>query len=141
MKLILPWPPSMNSYWQHRVITPKGKNSRTFVQVYVSDKGKQFQRDVIAAVFEQLGQHQPIRDRISLRIVWYPPDRRGRDWDNPIKPLCDALAAAKVYENDLQIRRCSVEFGSIVSGGKCEVRLAVIASEPRQKQLFQQEAT
>ena len=139
MKLILPWPPSMNSYWQQRVITPKGKNSRPFVQVYVSDKGKQFQLDVIAAVQQQLGQHQPIRDRLSIRVKWFPPDRRGRDIDNPLKPLLDALAKAGIYENDKQIRRCAMEFCDVVSGGRCEVQLAVIASEPRQRQLFQQE--
>ena len=143
MKLILPWPPSMNSYWQQRVIAPKAKTPgakrRPFVSVYVSEAGQKFQQNVLAAVLQQLGQHQPIRDRLSIRVKWFPPDRRGRDIDNPLKPLLDALAKAGIYENDKQIRRCSMEFCQIVSGGRCEVQLAVIASEPRQKQLFQQE--
>jgi crossover junction endodeoxyribonuclease RusA len=135
MKLILPWPPSMNSYWQQRVIVPKATGGRAFVQVYISERGQQFTQDVAAAVLEQLGQHQPLAGQLSLRITWFPPDRRDRDWDNPLKPLCDAMAKAGVYLNDKQIRRARIEFGPVVKGGRCEVQIATIAEAQTQRVL------
>ena len=99
MKLTLPWPPSVNSYWQSRVIIPKDKG-RAFVQVYVSEAGQAYAANVLKAVTEQLGQHKPIPNRLSLRIRYFPPDRRDRDFDNPLKALCDAMAKASVYVND-----------------------------------------
>lgn len=137
MKLILPWPPSMNGYWQNRVIVPK--KGRAFVHTFISKAGQQFIRDVKAAVLQQLGQHEPLRGRLRLKIVWHPPDRRERDWDNPLKPLCDALAKAGVYVNDSQIHGGSAEFGEVRKGGQCEVRIAVLSTTPviRQKAMFE----
>ena len=63
------------------------------------------------------------KDRLEMRIIWHPPDRRTRDIDNPIKPLLDALTQAGLFKDDSQIRKLHIEFGELIKGGKTTVIL------------------
>lgn len=105
MKLTLPWPPSINNYWKQRVITSKG---RAMATTYVSEEGNAFRKSVVETVFESLGQHKPKAGRLSVSIELHQPDRRARDIDNIVKPLLDALTAAKVWNDDSQVDQLRV---------------------------------
>jgi crossover junction endodeoxyribonuclease RusA len=105
MKLVLPFPPSVNTYWRAPNKGPlKGRH-------LISEKGRAYQSAACAAIIEQLrclpkpSSHQ-LRWRSSL-----PPDARRRDIDNYNKALFDALTHAGIWEDDSQVQRMLVEWG------------------------------
>ena len=95
----LPWPPSVNTYWRH-------VGSR----VLVSREGRDYRRWVANELFAL--EARPIPGRLAVSVSLFPPDRRKRDIDNPLKCLLDSLQHAGLYEDDSQVdwllvvRRC-----------------------------------
>ncbi len=69
LRATLPWPPSVNHYW--RAVGGR---------IMLSKAGRQYHRDVAAALF---GQGRLADDaRLAVRLGVFPPDRRRRDLDN-----------------------------------------------------------
>ncbi|EIQ0906784.1 HK97 family phage prohead protease [Escherichia coli] len=109
MKLILPFPPSVNTYWRH-------PNKGAFAgKSLISAAGRKFQSAACAAIVEQLRRlPKPTSAPASVEIVLFPPDNRIRDLDNYNKALFDALTHAGVWEDDSQVKRMLVEWGPVV---------------------------
>jgi len=108
--LTLPYPPSINSYWGF-------KGHRRFL----TKKANEFKELAKIEVYKQ-----PIRFNDKLleaTITWFPPDRRIRDIDNPLKPLFDSLVQANLMNDDSQIRKITIEFAGITKGGKAEIEI------------------
>ncbi|MDN0546817.1 hypothetical protein FCX97_25790, partial [Escherichia coli] len=90
MKLILPFPPSVNTYWRHpnkeafagkSLISAAGRK-------FQSAAGRKFQSAACAAIVEQLRRlPKPTSAPASVEIVLFPPDNRIRDLDNYNKAL------------------------------------------------------
>ncbi|EQA1140096.1 TPA: RusA family crossover junction endodeoxyribonuclease [Escherichia coli] len=118
MKLVLPFPPSVNTYWRAPNSGPlKGRH-------LISAKGRAFQSSACASIIEQLRcLPKPSSAPASVEIVLYPPDARRRDIDNYNKALFDALTHAGVWEDDSQVKRMLVEWGPQVPGGKVEITI------------------
>ncbi|MGC0845362.1 RusA family crossover junction endodeoxyribonuclease [Pantoea agglomerans] len=113
MKLTLPFPPSVNTYWRN---TRKG--------VLISASGRCFRSNALAAVLEQLKRRpQPITVNVEVSVLLFPPDKRQRDLDNYLKALFDSLTHAGVWGDDSQIKRFSVEWGATTKKGKAEVTI------------------
>ena len=91
MVIELPWPPSVNHYWRRQ-------GSRYFV----SSEGKQYRDSVFYLSREFRGLFK-LKERLSVHIQAYPPDKRRRDLDNIFKATLDCLQYAQVYEDDSQI--------------------------------------
>ena len=112
--LNLPLPPSVNHYW--------GTHGH---RRYVSKAGVLFKEQVSDYVAEyrvpKLGA-----ERLEMKVVLYPKDRRKQDIDNRIKALWDALADAGVFDDDEQIDVLMVERGEIKKGGGCLVYIDII---------------
>ncbi|WP_058911893.1 RusA family crossover junction endodeoxyribonuclease [Entomohabitans teleogrylli] len=119
MKLILPFPPSVNSYWRAPSKGPlKGRH-------LVSETGRKFQQAARAAIIEQLrAVPRTSSDLAEVHIVLYPPDQRRRDIDNYNKALLDALTLTGVWEDDSQVKRMLVEWGPVIKKGKVEIRIS-----------------
>ncbi|HFT3208409.1 RusA family crossover junction endodeoxyribonuclease [Klebsiella pneumoniae] len=115
MKFILPFPPSVNSYWRSpNKGTAKGK-------LLVSEAGRKFKHAVRAAIIEQLkAVPKPSASPAEVVIVLYPPDFRRRDLDNYNKALFDALTYAGIWEDDSQVKRMTIEWGENAKGGRVE---------------------
>ncbi len=128
MKLILPFPPSVNTYWRAPNSGPlKGRH-------LISAKGRAYQSAACAAIIEQLRRlPKPSTAAAAVEIVLYPPDARRRDIDNYNKALFDALTHAGVWEDDSQVKRMLVEWGPHVPGGKVEISISrhELKTEPR----------
>jgi crossover junction endodeoxyribonuclease RusA len=93
MKLTLPFPPSVNTYWRAPNKGPlKGRHM-------ISEAGRRFQ-SACAAIIEQLRRCQAVSFLCAVEILLYPPDNRRRDIDNYTKGLFDALTHAGVWEDD-----------------------------------------
>lgn len=99
MRIILPWPPSVNNYWRRKggqyFITPKGRDYRNIV--------------VRLALEHHVNNLFGLHDRIVMTIDAYPPDGRRRDLDNVEKAILDALEHAGIYPDDAQIDRLTIQ--------------------------------
>lgn len=118
MKLILPFPPSVNAYWRAPNKGPlKGRH-------LISAAGRKFKSAVCAAIFGQLRRlPKPSTELAAVEITLYPPDNRRRDIDNYNKALLDSLTHAGVWEDDRQVKRMLVEWGPVVKGGRVEISI------------------
>tara|TARA_S200002703_G_scaffold133874_2_gene122166 strand:- start:380 stop:820 length:441 start_codon:yes stop_codon:yes gene_type:complete len=103
IKLILPWPPTVNSYYV------SGKRG-----VYLSKKGKEFKWIVQQIIGPRFGPLFSEEDRVTLWVNAYVPDERTRDIDNLGKAILDSLEGdfnkekktfhwGGLYKNDSQI--------------------------------------
>lgn len=119
MKLTLPFPPSVNTYWR---APNKGSLKGRHM---VSASGRKYQSEACAAVIEQLRRlPKPSTAPAAVEIILYPPDKRIRDLDNYNKALFDALTHAGVWEDDNQVKRMLVEWGPVFPKGKVEITIA-----------------
>ena len=118
MKLILPFPPSVNTYWRHpNKVAFAGKS-------LISAAGRKFQSAACTAIVEQLRRlPKPTSAPASVEIVLFPPDNRIRDLDNYNMALFDALTHAGVWEDDREVKRMLVEWGPKVPGGRVEISI------------------
>ncbi|MEQ4450953.1 RusA family crossover junction endodeoxyribonuclease [Kosakonia sacchari] len=119
MKLILPFPPSVNTYWRAPNKGPlKGRH-------LISAAGRKYQSEACAAIIEQLRRlPKPSSEPASVEVILYPPDVRRRDIDNYNKALFDALTHAGVWEDDSQVKRLLVEWGPVQQGGMVEITIS-----------------
>ena len=110
--LNLPFPPSINHYWKHRVI---GKRS----SVYLSSEALAYRE----AVKNSIAATKPLDGRLSVRVELFAPNKRKYDIDNRVKSLLDALTHAGVWVDDELIDDLHVKRGEIVDGGACVVEI------------------
>ena len=119
MKLTLPFPPSVNTYWR---APNKGPLAGRHL---ISAKGRAYQSDACAAIIEQFRKlPKPSSALAAVEIILFPPDARRRDIDNYNKALFDALTHAGIWEDDSQVCRMLVEWGPVVKKGKVEITIS-----------------
>lgn len=94
IKLILPYPPSINHlYGQHGKIR------------YMKEAGKRY-KTTVGLIANRIKKEPELLDKaneIFIVVDIYPPDRRKRDIDNLGKIIFDSLQGAGVYKDDAQI--------------------------------------
>jgi crossover junction endodeoxyribonuclease RusA len=114
MKLTLPFPPTVNTYWRN---TSRG--------VLISASGRSFRSSAIASVYQQMKcRPKPITVDVAVKMILFPPDKRQRDLDNYLKAALDSLTHAGIWLDDSQIKRIVVEWGPVTKGGQSEVTIS-----------------
>ena len=112
--LILPLPPSINSYFAtfqgRRIISKAGRDFKKFTADYC-----------LVSRVPKFGS-----SRLSMCLSIHPRDRRINDLSNRIKSLEDALVQAGVMDDDSQIDFLQVKRGEIRKGGECVVMIKEI---------------
>lgn len=116
----MPWPPSVNHYFQEYSMPPaeaalkaqvkehgwtgihKWLRSNTRVMKRVGPKGAAFRNDVVVSVL-QARLNVGLQGPLKMTIRAFPPDKRKRDLSNIFKIIEDALEQAAVYLDDYQI--------------------------------------
>lgn len=121
MKLILPWPPSANTYWRHPTT---GKLAGRHL---ISEAGRKYRNDVIIAVLQQQANLK-YSGLLQVDVVAFMPDRRRRDLGNLEKALFDSLTHAAVWLDDSQVddmrfRRARNADGELLLGGRIEISI------------------
>lgn len=111
LELVFPiWPPSVNKEWRN-----------VGGRAILSEPARVFRRrmkdHVLLMRLERLMPEERITGALSLRITLYPPDSRRRDVDNYAKNIFDSFTQAKVWHDDAQVKRLTVEFGEPIRGG------------------------
>lgn len=99
--IVLPFPPSMNTYW---------RNVRGTVKI--SKEGRQYRLAVSHAIMvERIAKNLsalPQTGPLRVFIQATPPDKRRRDLDNLLKAPLDALTHAGVWGDDSQIESLTI---------------------------------
>lgn len=111
MKLILPFPPSVNTYWRH-------PNKGAFAgKSLISAAGRKFQSAACAAIVEQLRRlPKPTSAPASVEIVLFPPDNSSVDW----QPIAAGFKGLLPHGRKSRIQ-CDDDEGIIIDG--CVARL------------------
>jgi crossover junction endodeoxyribonuclease RusA len=118
--IIIPYPPSVNTYWR----AVKGR-------VIISKRGREYRDAVYTAInsaFESddVEDPRPLLGRLQVKITATMPDRRRRDIDNINKAALDALGYAGVFGDDEQIDDLHVLRGEVMKPGCLEVEIKEI---------------
>lgn len=108
--LTLPIPPTINHYYGHRGHTK-----------YINRSGKVYRHLVVTELNKQGLCGHFGADKVGLDITLHLP--AGGDIDNRLKPLLDALEAARLFDNDRQVDEIRVRRGQRVKGGLCMVKV------------------
>lgn len=96
LKLTLPWPPSVNTYWRHA----NGK-------VLLSKAGRAYKANAMAAITDALdGRIDTIETKPLVVVIelYNPCGVHAWDVDNRAKAVLDALEKSGVVGNDSQFR-------------------------------------
>lgn len=109
-QFVLPYPPSVNTYWRRR-----GS------QYYISDKGQKYRKDV-QQIIRQLKLDIFTKSRLRIKVIADVPDSRRRDLDNILKGLLDSLIHAGFAEDDEQFDDIRVIRGVKVPGGRLGIK-------------------
>lgn len=110
-QLTLPFPPSINHYWR-----------RNGGKYFISKEGLNY-RKAVATACQGL---EPLKGRVSVYVLAYPPDRRRRDIDNLLKALLDALEHGGLFENDSQVDDLRIVRSIQKDGGEVLVTVSEI---------------
>ena len=111
IRLELPYPPSVNTYWRanghRRYISPEGVKFSKEVDVIVKSSG-----------YKSFGDKL-----VAMSVMIHPRSKRKFDLDNTLKAILDALMKAGMYDDDSQIEYIEIARGEQVDKGKTVVHL------------------
>tara|TARA_R110000803_G_scaffold28544_2_gene65908 strand:+ start:342 stop:725 length:384 start_codon:yes stop_codon:yes gene_type:complete len=111
IRLELPYPPSVNSYW-------RANGHRR----YISKEGVALTNEVSLIVKTQ--KPKTFGDKqVAISVMIHPRSKRKFDLDNTLKAILDALMKAGMYDDDSQIEYIEIARGEAVDGGKAVVHL------------------
>lgn len=123
---LLPFPPSVNHYWKN------GRrfraNGTPYLGRVLTPKADKFRADAIAAIARQNNNRypRPINGRLDVEVTLFWPTLRACDGDNYIKGLFDAMTHARVWNDDVQVRRHIVRDGEVMKGGAVLITINVL---------------
>lgn len=118
MRLILPWPPTVNHYYR------PGERPGTR---YMTAAARGYRIEVSTRVGAQR-MRAGFTGRLRLHVVANPPDRRARDLDNLLKAVQDSLQHAGVYASDSQIDKLEIVRGEVAKGGQIVVTISELGT-------------
>lgn len=111
IEFVLPYPPTVNTYWRRRGST-----------YFVSKSGERYRRDV-ALIVRQQRLKLNLSGRLAIKIIAEPPDKRRRDLDNILKAPLDALTHAGLLIDDEQFDEINIVRGLPVPGGRLGIKI------------------
>lgn len=123
IRLVLPWPPSVNHCYRSAV-------KRGHRVTYLTKEGKDYKRSVAQLVMMARSRDEaplePLPGRVRYTVTLFPPDRRRRDISNTIKVLEDALTTAGVWIDDEQVDELTIRRAQVAKGGRAIVEVSAM---------------
>jgi crossover junction endodeoxyribonuclease RusA len=110
--LTIPYPPSVNHYY-----------CKTKGRYYLAEPVITF-RKAVWSIFKASGQKGFKDEELFCNVTVWLPDKRRRDIDNVLKGLFDSLQWAGCVNNDVWIKKLTIEILGIERGGSCSVSLS-----------------
>lgn len=108
LRLVLPWPPSVNTYYR---AVPRGKIAVNIL----SKQGREYKAKACAIINDRT--FETMLGRLKVRYSFHAPDRRLRDIGNHIKAVDDVMQLAGVFKDDYQIDDQHLTRGGLFPGG------------------------
>jgi crossover junction endodeoxyribonuclease RusA len=103
-ELVLPWPPSVNTYWR----TFRGR-------MIISEKGREYRKAVAdQVVLQSAAKHYA--GKLIVEIEAWRPDKRRRDLDNLLKAALDGMTHAGVWDDDSNIVDLRIYWAEHIGG-------------------------
>lgn len=122
--IILPFPPSVNTYWR----TTRIKVGRKMVQrTLLSDKGRKYKAAVKRQMYCATRPRQPFDGRVMVTIDLAPPDNRPRDVDNHVKPILDVMTENGIWSDDEQVDILLIRRSPVEKPGSARVSIYPVA--------------
>lgn len=117
--LVLPFPPSMNTYWRNfrgrTVLSKAGREFKIAVQDYVIENN-----------IPKFGER-----KLKITMILRPRDKRKVDIDNRIKAVLDSLEDSGVFDDDFQVDHLEMMRGEPIKFGAIHVVIEAV-EDPRQ---------
>lgn len=111
-KYTLPFPPSVNHYWDSQII---GGGNKRRIHKFIAKAGTAFRKEAAKLIKRRPGT----RRRLEATLILCRGDRIEYDVDNFSKGVWDALQHCGVFQKDSQIDRLVVERGDVVEKPGC----------------------
>lgn len=121
LTLHLPFPPSLNHYWEH--VSLRTKTGKRYIGKTLGARAKAFRLETLVAARREFGSPPRLSGRLSISILANPPNERVVDIDNLPKCLLDALVAAGVVKDDALFDELYIRRGRVVKGGGVRVTI------------------
>lgn len=122
LKLMMPWPPSVNQYW-----VPKARGRG----LTISKAGQDYRKLAAWEIRLQGLAMQRIKGPVAVVMDVMPPNRGKHDLDNLPKGVLDALTNTEVWHDDSQVDDLRLIRGRVVKGGRIKLTITLL-SEQRQ---------
>ena len=119
MKLLLPFPPSVNTYWKQIVL--RTRTGKSFRSTGLSKRAKAFRIEALYTIKQQYPIHQIIDYPVKVTIYLYPPSLRKYDVDNFNKGILDVLTHANIWIDDELVHDLRILKRHKVKGGRAIV--------------------
>lgn len=118
IKLELPFPPSVNSYWRYTSVgNKKGRH-------IISPAGQKFKSMACTMIAKQLMKKPvTITADVEVNIVFHKPDKKIRDLDNLVKALFDVITQMGIWKDDSLVSKMTVQWGENIKGGKTVIEI------------------
>ncbi|ELW18056.1 RusA family crossover junction endodeoxyribonuclease [Escherichia coli] len=110
IEFVLPYPPTVNTYWRRRGST-----------YFVSKAGERYRRDV-ALIVRQQRLKLNLSGRLVIKIIAEPPDKRRRDLDNILKAPLDEPHAGLLIDDE-QFDEINIVRGQLVPGERLGIKI------------------
>lgn len=93
--LVLPYPPTVNTYWRRRGST-----------YFISEEGKRYRR-AVALIVRQQRLKLNLSGRLAIKVIAEPPDNWSHNYANYWREMCD------IFKNlDTESLICTVKMRS-----------------------------
>jgi crossover junction endodeoxyribonuclease RusA len=123
----LPWPPSVNHYWEPVSRPVKRGSSKHRAWLILTDRAKEYRLLACNAIRLQRVPCGKLSGLLRIHLTCHPPDLRDRDLDNLLKGLLDSMAHASIIRNDADFDEISMKRGPVVANGRIDVLIGEIA--------------
>lgn len=101
--LTIPIPPGVNTYKKYRVIFQGGRNVALPYLTKEALDFKEYMKMACKRFQAETGWEKPTKDKYILMELIFYMNKHGRDADNHIKLIQDALQENNIVENDSKI--------------------------------------
>lgn len=133
--VMLPIPPSANRYWKILMLPTKGLDWPILVASVrdiwkyfrsmqkLSDEAEYYKNHIGELFLQMENRPRMSVSPLCIEIVVCFATKAKQDIDNRVKPLLDALQAARVMEDDSQIVELRVRRGPVIKDGRVVIRI------------------
>jgi Holliday junction resolvase RusA-like endonuclease len=122
--MMLPLPPTTNSYWNTRIVFNKGQQRHMGIP-YTTHEAKEYAADIEERIMDKQCRYFS-KQPLEMTMIICPRDARRQDISNRLKTFEDALKNAGVFEDDCQMVGIHLLKGPTIKQGRVVLFLSEV---------------